>query len=253
VEHPEWYRLDNTANLYPSVISHRNTTLFRISVHLYKPVHVDRLTRALKQLVPRFPYYQVHLRKGAFWYTLEENPRLPLPVIDSRSPCRYMPIKQRGVLPFRVRVFSHTMAVEFSHAITDGTGALIFTKSLLAAYSLIDLAPASLEYKTLHNEYSEDPEIFLFDQHPKAEEFKDAFLTHFDPTIPTPDQEKKVFHLPGRKLPVGHYRVITGDMPLKEVLSLAKSHNSSLTEFLTAVYFEALQQIQEIVKADKVR
>ncbi|MFO7731342.1 MAG: hypothetical protein R6V86_11325 [Spirochaetia bacterium] len=253
MEHPEWYRLDNTANLYPSVISRRNTTLFRISIHLHQPVHVDRLTRALQKLVLRFPYYQVHLRRGAFWYTLEENPRIPLPVIDSKSPCRYMPIKQRGVLPFRVRVFSNTIAVEFSHAITDGTGALIFTKSLLAAYRIVDLEPNSPEYKRLYREYSEDPEIFLFDQSPKAEEFKDAFLTHFDPSIPTPDQEKKVFHLPGRKLPIGQYRVITGNMPLQEVLSLAKSHNATLTEFLTAVYFDALQKIQEIVKADKVR
>jgi len=253
VEHREWYRLDNTANLYPSVINRKNTTLFRISVHLKQAVHADRLNRSLQKVVPRFPYYQVHVRRGAFWYTLEENPRIPNAVIDSKSPCRYMPIKQRGVFPFRVRAFDRTLAIEISHALTDGTGALGFMKSLLAAYRLIDLPSSSAEYQELCREFQADPDILVFDQEAWPEEFEDAFLTHYDPNIPVPDQEKKVFHLPGRKLPVGRYRIITGDMPVQELKSLAKSYGASLTEFLVAVYFHSLQHIQEIVMSHKVR
>ncbi len=222
-------------------------------MHLTEPVHIDRLSRALERIVPRFPYYQVHVRKGAFWYTLEENPRIPLPVIDSKSPCRYMPIKQRGVFPFRIRVFGRTIAPEFSHALTDGTGALIFTKSLLATYRLIDLSSSSPEYKELYREYAADPEIFLFDTPARDEEFEDAFLSHFDPTIPTPDQEKKVFHLPGKKLPIGTYRVRTGDMSVQKIIDLAKEHNASITEFLSGVYFYSLQHIQEHVFSNKIR
>ncbi|MFW5727096.1 MAG: hypothetical protein ACOC2P_00865 [Spirochaetota bacterium] len=253
MEHREWYRLDNTANLYPSVINRKNTTLFRISVHLNQAVHADRLNRTLQKVVPRFPYYQVHVRRGAFWYTLEENPRIPNAVIDSKSPCRYMPIKQRGIFPFRIRAFDRTLAIEISHALTDGTGALRFMKSLLAAYRLVDLPSSSAEYKKLYSEFQSDTEILLFDEQASPEEFEDAFLTHYDPTIPAPDQEKKVFHLPGKKLPVGRYRIITGDMPVQDLKLLAKSYGGSLTEFLVAVYFYSLQHIQEIVMSHKVR
>lgn len=164
-----------------------------------------------------------------------------------------MPIKQRGVFPFRVRVFGRTLAVEMSHALTDGTGALIFIKSLLAAYRLIDLSSASPEYSRLYREYQADPEVLLFDEVPAWEEFEDAFLSYYDSTIPAPDQEKKVFHLPGAQLLTGEYRVITGDMPVDELRSLAKTHAASLTEFLLAVYFYSLQHIQEIVMSHKVR
>ncbi len=245
--------MDNTANLYPSVINRRNTTLFRIAVHLKEPVHIERLTRALKALIPRFPYYQVHLRRGAFWYTLEENPRTPEPVIDSKSPCRYMPIKQRGVFPFRVRAYSRNIAVEFSHTLTDATGALIFVKSLIASYRLIDLDSSTGEYNDLYKEYMHEPEIFLYDQIPRDEEYEDAFLNNFDPSIPTPDQEKKVFHLPGEKLSLGTYRVLTGDMPVAPIMDLAKQHNASITEFLAGIYFQSLQHIQEIVCSHKIR
>ena len=222
-------------------------------MHLSHAVQTDRLNRALHKVVPRFPYYQVHLRRGAFWYTLEENPRSPMAVIDSKSPCGYMPIKQRGVFPFRVRVFERTLAVEFSHALTDGTGALGFMKSLLAAYRLVDLDHSSTDYRNLYKEFSSDREILLFDEDPAPEEFEDAFLNHYNPDIPAPDQEKKVFHLPGKQLPIGQYRIITGEMPVQELKALAQSYGASLTEFLVAVYFYSLQHIQEIVMADKIR
>jgi NRPS condensation-like uncharacterized protein len=164
-----------------------------------------------------------------------------------------MPIKQRGIFPFRIRVFGRNLAVEMSHALTDGTGALIFIKSLLAAYRLIDLSTASQEYRQLYKEFQTDPEVLLFDDIPAWEEFEDAFLNHYDSTIPAPDQEKKVFHLPGPQLATGEYRVLSGDMPVEDLKSLAKSHGASLTEFLVAVYFFSLQSIQEIVMSPKVR
>jgi hypothetical protein len=48
MEEKEWYHLDTTGNLYPSVLSRRNTTIFRLAVQLKKPVHVDRLNRSLR-------------------------------------------------------------------------------------------------------------------------------------------------------------------------------------------------------------
>ncbi len=256
-----WYRLDNTGNLYPSVLSGKNTTLFRIGAVMDRPVHADRLNRALVPVMRRFPYYRVHLRRGAFWYSFEENRRELSPVLDGRTPCLYMPIKRRGVFPLRVRVFGRSLAVEFSHALTDGTGALLFLKSLLASYLIAERGegesgrasegtPEGAPEAVLRRELGVDPEILLLDEEgncteARDEEFQDAFRLHYDRRIPPPPQEREVFHLPGRKMPAGRYRVISGDLPVGPVVARAKVLGVSLTEYLTAVYFYALQEIQE--------
>ncbi|MFP4267690.1 MAG: hypothetical protein ACLFQW_06805 [Spirochaetaceae bacterium] len=245
-----WYRLDNTANLYPSVLTRRNTTMYRLSVTLRKPVHVDRLRRAVEPVMARFPYYRVQLRGGAFWYTFEENNRLPKPVIDSRTPCGYMPIKKRGVFPFRIRAFGRVLALEFSHTLTDGTGALLFLKSLLSSYILADMDPEDKETRRIRKLCGEDPmnPLFTEDGDPaevQDDEYEDAFRTYYDKSVPSMEQEKKVYHQKGRMYKTGYYRVITGEVPIQKVLSLAKERGVSLTEYLTSIYFYALQRIQE--------
>jgi hypothetical protein len=239
-----WSRLDNNGNLYPAVLSKHHTTLFRLSLVLTSPVNADRLNRALETIMQRFPYYRVHLRRGAFWYTFVENQRTPKAVIDSRYPCTYMPIKQRGVFPFRVRAWGKTVSVEFSHSLTDGTGAIIFLKSLIAAYYLSGLTGGSPEYENALTEFGRDGQIFLFNEEMDQEEAEDAFRKYFDSDIPDPEAEKKVFHLPGKRIISSHYRVITAEMDIEPVLNESRRLGISLTEYLTSVYFFALQKIQ---------
>jgi len=220
-----------------------------MAAFLNEPVHADRLRRALEPVMQRFPYYRVHLRRGAFWYSFVENPRELSPVLDGRSPCLYLPIKRRGVFPLRVRAFGRSIAVEFSHALTDGTGALRFLKSLLASYFIVDRTKGAAEGE-LRRELGADPDILLLDKEgnyaeARDAEFEDAFRLHYDRTIPRPQQERDVFHLPGKKMPAGRYRVISGDLPVGPVVARAKELGVSLTEYLTAVYFSALQEIQE--------
>ncbi|MFO7849948.1 MAG: hypothetical protein R6V67_08310, partial [Spirochaetia bacterium] len=254
----QWYHLDNTGNLYPSVLTRRNTTLFRLSMVLRKPVHVDRLARAVESVMARFPYYQVQVRSGAFWYSFEDNYRLPNPVIDSRTPCRFMPIKKRGVFPFRIRAYGNILALEFSHSLTDGTGALLFLKSLLASYLVVDMDPEDKETRRIRKLCGEDPMIPLFTTEgepaePREDEYEDAFRTYYDKSVPSPDQEKKVFHMKGTKLKTGQFRVITGEVPIDKVLSLAKEKGISLTEYLASIYFYALQRIQENEEKKRAR
>lgn len=255
IEEKSWYRLDNTGTLYPSVMTRRNTTLFRMAVSLDHPVHVERLAEAVPALMERFPYYRVQLRPGAFWYSFEENPRVPRPVIDSRSPCGYMPIKKRGVFPFRIRAYGSSLAVEFSHSLTDGTGAMRFLKALLTVYHSGSGWHSGTEYhwrgKASIPGGSSIPGGMLGG--PEEGEYEDAFRVHYDPKVPSPEQEKKVFHIPGKKLRHGCYRVLTGEVPVKELIDRAKNLGVSLTEYLTALYFSALQEIQEQTEGRKRR
>ncbi len=241
----KWYNLDNTGTIYPSILSRRNTTLFRLSVSLKSPVQADRLNRTLAMVISRFPYYRVQVRRGAFWYTFVDNDRDPKVVIDSRSPCSYLPFKKRGVFPFRVRAYGNTLSVEFSHVLTDATGALVFLKTLLAEYFQSTLKKGSPEYFSLITEREADQNIFDPFDVPEDGEARDAFREHFDSSIPSPDQEKKVFHLSGSEISTGRYRVLTGELSVTETLDRAKQNSLSLTEYLVGIYFHSLQKIQE--------
>jgi NRPS condensation-like uncharacterized protein len=219
--------------------------MFRLSAVLSEPIHIDRLNQALCHICERFPYYMVNLSHGAFWYSFVNNPRKPSVEIDSRYPCTSMPIKQRGVFPFRVRAWNRTVSVEFSHALTDGTGATVFLKSLIASYYLEASPPGTEERKRTEALFREDKQILFGEDTADPEESEDGFRRYFSSDIPGPKVEKKVFHLPGKRLKTEEYRVITAEMDIEPVLTCSRNEGVSLTEYLTAVYFHALQAIQK--------
>ncbi|NHJ48084.1 MAG: hypothetical protein FK733_09880 [Asgard group archaeon] len=228
----EWYRLDNAATIFSLVNSDRITCLFRLSATLENPIEKELLQQALNNTIERFPYYKVELRRGLFWYYWESNPGKPIVIDDSRNPMQKMPITKRGIFPFRVRVFNSRIAVEFHHSITDGTGALIFLKTLIAEYFFL---------KGIEKVDWQD--VFRLDDQPHPEEYEDGYKKNYQETIPSPSRLSKGFHLPYNLEPKGIYNLTTGIMDVKEILKVSRALNVTLTEYLIAVYLDALQDI----------
>jgi hypothetical protein len=198
-----WYKLDNAGKLYPALLNGRETTLFRLTAIMDRPVNVGRLNSALKNIMKRFPYYNVNLKRGAFWYYFNESPRLPSVEQDSRYPCMKISLRRRARYPFRVRAYCERISVEFSHILTDATGALNFLKALLSEYiSLQEDMHGPLE------------DIFYKGRAPHPEEFEDAFVRYLDKSIPQPRKEQRAFKFRGVKVPRGIYWVTTGSVPL---------------------------------------
>lgn len=232
-----WYKLDNAGKIYPALLSRRNSSLFRISLSLNEAVSLPLISRALKDIMPRFPYYQVSLKSGFFWYFLETNPRPPRVEGDSLYPCMRMPLKKRGRFLFRVRIYKNRIALEFSHILSDGNGALTLLKTLTAQY---------LRLKGHKIEADEEAGIFDLNKAADPEEFEDAFHSHFDKKIPEATRGARAFHLKGKLLPPGQYNVITGIMSVKEVKVQSKKYGVSISEFLIAQLIAAVQDIIEI-------
>ncbi|NLK67729.1 MAG: hypothetical protein GX283_00990 [Clostridiaceae bacterium] len=228
-----WYRLDNAAILYPSIQSDRITTMFRLSATLTEPVEPSILQSALIKIIERFPYYRVKLNKGLFWYYLEHNPKTPRIQKDVQYPCgRLSPILNRNFL-FRVCYYNCRIAVEFCHALTDGTGAVTFLKALVYQY-----------LKDAGKKLSDSTGILTIDEKPDKEEFEDSYNRFYKPSLPLPETGEPAFHLKSKLLKKGLYYVITGIVPLDEVLSKSRELNVSLTVLLTAIYMDAMQTIQ---------
>ncbi len=228
-----WYRLDNAGKLYPALISKRTSSMFRLSLELREPVSLPLLNQALRQVMPRFPYYKVSLRPGLFWYFLETNHRSPAVEGDSRSPCTAFPLKHRGMFLFRVRVYKCRIALEFSHIITDATGAMIFLKTLTASY---------LNLKGSRIKPDRALGIFSVEEDADPREFEDGFQKNYNPRLPRPGRSPKASHLRGKLIPSGQYNIITGILSAKEAKSCAAVWKVSLGEFLIAQLMEAFYQ-----------
>ncbi len=122
----QWFKLDTAGKMYSSIKSSRATTLFRLSADLKKNVDPDILQLSLDHIIERFPYFNVNLRRGIFWYYFDKNESHPRIEKETYYPCMYMKIKKKGIHPFRVLYYNKKVSVEFSHIITDGAGAVTF-------------------------------------------------------------------------------------------------------------------------------
>ena len=229
VESRFWLRLDNAAKIYPAIRSSELTSVIRISVELKQRIKARQFSEAVRTIEDRFPYYKVKLRAGFFWYYLEHE-NLPVNIIaDKDIPCRTF---GKDELMYRILVKENKVSVEFSHILTDGTGAFEFLKTLLFSY-----------FVKCGHQIPENIPWRRPDETAPREEYEDAFKRYFEkinvPTLNTP----KAFHIPFELRPKPRFDVLVGVIPIRALISKAREYEVSLTEYLIAVYLYALQRI----------
>ena len=230
----DWYSLDNAALIMPSVADAVSTYLFRLSATIDEAIHIPSLQSALENTARRFPYFCVNLKRGFFWNYMEPHRAVPKVVADQDSPCLGFDMHARNNLLFRVRAKNRTIACEFSHVLTDGTGGLRFLKNLLVEY---------FRLRGLASDISADPDLYDLDAVPERGEHEDAYNRYFPEKYPHPSPEQPAFRVSSARLPPDSYRVILGSVPLAPAQALARKYGVSLTELLSAAYIEALQEI----------
>ena len=228
-----WMRLDNAAKIYPAAKRRGWTNYFRLSVTLKEPVDVQVLRTALDVAVRRFPSIAVRLRRGAFWYYLEEIEKAPPIEEDKSYPLVHVPFDDVRKCAFRVLVYHNRIAVEFFHAVTDGTGGLIFLKTLVAEY-LCQKYGISIP--------AEDGVLGRLED-PDPEELEDSFLRYAG-DITASRSEQTAYHLSGTPEPDGFLNLTTLMLPVAAVKEKARAFGASVTEFIAAVMMKAICDLQ---------
>jgi len=191
------------------------------------------LQKALEKTINRYPYFKVKLRAGIFWHYLQDNSQMPEVVLESQDPCRKINRKTNRKFLFKILLYHKRISVEFSHILTDGTGALEFFKTLLSQY--IQLAKRQTVSK-------DSQDIKSITSSPMAEESEDAYLRYYKKDIPQPRGIPRAYHLPGPLLPENNYRITTGTISVEEIKTISKEKGVTITELLIAIYLDALQQ-----------
>ncbi|MBR4194852.1 MAG: hypothetical protein IKQ54_11050 [Oscillospiraceae bacterium] len=228
----QWMRLDNAALIFPAIRRRRWVNAFRVSATLTEPVDPAVLQQAVTELMPRFPSMYVRLRTGLFWYYLEELPAPPTVREDYAYPLTLMQEKELHTCCLRVMYFRDRIAVEFFHSLTDGTGGMVYLKTLTARY-------LSLRYGL---EIPAEEGVLDWREAPKAEELEDSFFRHSN-GVTLNDHEPNALRLKGTYEP-DFLHLTTGVIPTPDLLEAAHRHGATVTVFLAAVMEETILRWQ---------
>lgn len=228
----KWKRLENVSKIFPATANNKDTKVFRLSCELKEEVDPIYLQEALDITRESFPIFNSVLKRGVFWYYFESRNIRPL--VTEESQPLYAPIylKDSKSLLYRVFYYKKRISVEMFHALTDGAGVSWFMETLVYHY-------LSLKYK---NDLLDDmPQI----QHRASisQKMKDSFEKNYRRNR---NKKKNKSKLNGKKIKRAYVikgsrnlenrtRLIEGTMSVKEMLTLSRKYETTLTIFLTAL------------------
>ena len=230
-----WYRLDNAANLYPAVKSRTRPGLFRVSATLKEPVQPELLQQALSTTLKRIPSFSVRMRSGLFWHYFHHSDDILHIQEDVVNPCMSLSPRNDGGFQIRVRYYDRRIALEVFHSVSDGSGAMVFLKTLLAQY---------LELRGIH--VAPTHGVLDCAEAPRPGEVADEFGAFAGHSTPKGRRESRAYHVSGTKLPHRQINIITGTLPTTAVKDASQRHGVSITEYLIGVYVYVLNDVQRL-------
>lgn len=222
-EELNWWKLDNAALIYPSNTSKKWPGVFRFSCYLKEEVKPEILQQAVNDIMPRFPFFNVRLKKGVFWYYLEEMPSSVAVTPDNNYACRAFNLDAKQHI-IRIMYHNRRITCEYYHSICDGRGSVKFLTALVTRY--FEIQDFHIADKVNYTNYLDLP------QH---EEFEDAFARYADlKHIGKREGTKPCFDVHGTPLEVGQQLNYTAVFDANQFKQVAKEKGASLTEYMIA-------------------
>lgn len=236
----DWFRLDNAALIFPAVRRRDWTNAFRVSATLNAQVQPEILQQAVDMLMPRFPSFYVCLRRGMFWYYLQKLSVPPKIRQEGACPLIHMTGRELRQCCFRVLYYENRIAVECFHAVTDGSGGMVFLKTLAAAY--LSLAhgleiPAGFGVLDIHAK-------------PTPEETEDCF-TRVAGTVALSRREENALRLRGAREEDGFLHLIIASVPQEQLLTLAHRYHCTVTALLCAVMLQSVLTVAKTPQGNR--
>ncbi len=224
-----WYRLDNTAKVYPVVSNEKVSHVFRITAVCADPVAPEVLRQAAAGCRARFPSFYVKLRRGLFWYYYETNDKPPVIRPESSYMCGPVEPHRNNGYFFSFFYYGNRITLEIFHGITDGKGALEFFKTVLMRYFVLAGFPADSGGIVLST-----------DDAPSPEETEDSYLANYRPGPLAKARPKPAYHRTGTRFPQGGLGAVSGRTATEELAAIARGHGATISQLITAAYVQAI-------------
>lgn len=219
----KWDKLDNTANLFPVIVSENVSNVFRISVTLKEDIDEQLLQKALDKVLSYFDVFNSRLRKGIFWYYFETN-RKPAPKVmpENTYPCMYINPYTNNEYLFRVTYYKKRINLEVFHVLTDGNGAFMFLKELTYQY-------LRNKYPKLKDKVSDSLQVET------SLDKEDSYVKNYKKPAKKGYKTEKAYIIKGDKLPINHFGIIHGYICLEDIKKVAKEYKVTINQYLIAV------------------
>ena len=220
-----WYKLDNAAKIFPAVSQDERSNVFRLSFYLDEIVDPDILEQAVNEILPRFETFSVTLKNGLFWNYFASNHRPFVVEPEVAQICKYFkPIQNNGYL-FKVYYLDNKITLETFHALSDGSGALQFLKSITFTYFCLRGFDLSSEGKIL----SEKPY--------SKKESEDNFVSNYDKNNKLNLKEDKAYHITGESFSRHWVFLLKIKFDTTSFISMIKAkYQVTLTQYITALF-----------------
>lgn len=238
----QWIRLDNAAKIFPAATRKQDTKVFRFVCELNETVKEEILQKALDVTLKEFPIFQTVMRRGLFWYYLEDSERKAVVHIENKQPCAPLYDPNRKSLLFDVSYYKRRINLEAYHSLTDGTGAMTFLRTLIYHYLLF-----------VHEKELKGQEISLDYDASTMQKKDDSFNRYYEKKRREKSWKKEnigkkydAYKVKGMKLSEYRMKVIRGTFSLRKLKAVVKEYNTTITVFLTALLIEAIGELMTV-------
>lgn len=229
----DWYRLDNSAKLYPVLMTRFTQSLFRVSMYLKDNIDPKVLNQALIDIMPRFPSFNVRLRRGLFWYFLEENTEKPKVFLDDGIVLKKIDTRKNKHFMFTVLYYNSRISIEVFHALTDGLGGCEFLKALTCRY--LTLLGINIDAEDSIINLLKLPDVKEIEDSFNANYMKKTFRNFLTKTTST-IRGDDAFRIRGSYYELPGYGIIEGITSANKLLEVARSKNMTITSYIGAAF-----------------
>lgn len=214
----ERYPIDNSALIHLAVHSRYHSNVFRLEVHLKSALRPLRLRRAVNAAAHRLPMLAAGIRKQKNTFVVVPG-AVPEMRMDTQPLARMSEAEIRDCA-MRVLYGRRHIAVEFFHALTDGTGGMKFAKVLLAEYLGIpaETVPLAEGWEDSYKRYAQG--------RPTAMPGGASYL------LPSAPQEGEICKT-----------ILT--LPLEQAKRRVHAEGTTLTAFFTALFAQTAMELQQ--------
>lgn len=218
-----WFKLDNAATIYPAVVSEKWMFVYRLSAVLIKPVDPKILQQAVNDILPRFPTFNVSIRRGVFWYYFERRNVSVKVEREHTFPCQPFEFGS-GKNLIRFLYYGNRISFECFHALADGRSSLLLFNTLLHRY-----------FELCGEKISNFDGCLDWRDFPKEEEAEDSFFEYCGHNKKNNMKEKKAYKIKGTDEDNTVVNTINIIMNVENVKNVAKSYNTGIYVFLCSV------------------
>ena len=227
----DWVKLDNAAKVFPSTTDKRDSKVFRFTCELKEQVDAQILQKALDETLLSYSGFLTVLKHGFFWYYLESTDLKPEVHIENKQICSPLYDKNEDGLLFDVSYFGTRINLEVYHVLTDGTGALEFLRHMTCTYLAM-----------LHAAELAEAPRFSGRGVSVTEKMEDSFQKYYDPKKKRGKKRIQAYKVTGARLPEDMVKVVEGILPADKLVALARSYDTTITIFLTAILLCAVHE-----------